>query len=89
MIGDRSFTRSLAWIDAGWRILAALKRGSGGGWPDKSAAVGVGGGDCNKTIISAVARNPLLALLLISAMISMENAPSATESLKSAVRCDE
>ena len=79
MIGDRSFRRSLAWIGAGWKILAALKRGSEGGWPDKSAAVGVGGGDCNKTIISAVARNPLLALLPICAMVSMQNAPSAAK----------
>ena len=89
MIGDRSFRRSLEWIGAGWRILTALKGGSEGGWPDKSAAVGVGGGDCNKTIISAVARHSLLALASIPAMFSTINAPSATERLKSATSDDE
>ena len=79
MIGDQSLWRSLAWIAAGWRILTTLKGGSEGGWPDKSAAVGVGVGDCNTTIISAIARNPLLALLPISAMVSMQNAPSAAK----------
>lgn len=79
MIALLSFWRVLGWIGAVWRDSKVRKGGSEGGWPDKSAAVGVGGGDCNKTIISAVARTPLLALLLISAMVSMQNAPSAAK----------
>ena len=47
------------------------------GWPDKGAAVGVGAGDWNNRIISAVSQIDLLALLAKYVMISMSNAPSA------------
>ena len=79
MIALLPLWRVRGWIGAVWRDLKVRKGGSEGGWPDKSAAVGVGGGDCNKTIISAVARNPLLAFLPICAMVSMQNAPSAAK----------
>jgi hypothetical protein len=70
-----------------WRIMAGIgvrkceswaagKEGSGG-WPDKSAAVGVGVVDWNKAIISAVAPPALLVLSQFSVMFSMQNAPSA------------
>jgi hypothetical protein len=63
-----------SWV-AGWE--------DSGGWPDKSTAVGVGAGDWNKAIISAVAPNDLLAPQSISAMFSEQNAPSAAGGFKS------
>ena len=79
MIALLPLWRFMAWIGEGLCGRTAVGRHGEGGWPDKSAAVGVGGGDCNKTIISAVAPNPLLALLPICAMVSMQNAPSAAK----------
>ena len=89
MIALLPLWRVRGWIGAVWRDLKVRKGGSEGGWPDKSAAVGVGGGDCNKTIFSAVARHSLLAPTSIPTMFSTMNAPSATERLKSADGYDE
>jgi hypothetical protein len=71
------FWRVMAWI--GVKKCGSLVTGGegSGGWPDKSAAVGVGVGDWNKAIISAVAPPALLALSPFSVMFSMQNAPSA------------
>lgn len=77
MIAHLSFWRVLAWI--GVRKCGKLVAGGegSGGWPDKSAAVGVGVGDWNKAIISAVAPPALLALSPFFVMFSMQNVPSA------------
>ena len=76
MIGDRSFTRSLAWIGAGWRILTALKRGSEGGWQDKRRAVGWGVGNCFYLSFTASSARSLLADFAGNGTIHPFQAPS-------------
>ncbi|MEJ6012185.1 hypothetical protein [Novosphingobium aquae] len=72
-----TFWRVMAWIGVRKCEWAAVGGAGSGGWPDKSAAVGVGVGDWNKAIILAVAPTALLALSRYSAMLSTQNAPSA------------
>ena len=79
MIGPLQLWRVMAWIGAKWRSLRARKEEGSDGWPDKSPAVGVGVGDWNYVIISAVALNLLLALKLFYLMISTHNARSAAD----------
>lgn len=76
--------RVKAWIGAGLCRSAARKGKAEGGWPDKSAAVGVGCEARNCAALTAVARNTQLALSPISAMFSEQIAPSAADGLKSA-----
>lgn len=77
MIDRLSFWRVMAWIGVRKCGRSAAGEEGSGGWPDKSAAVGLGVGDWNKAIISAVAPIALLAPSPFSAMFSTRNAPSA------------
>ena len=72
-----AFWRVVAWIGVKKCGMEAVGRAGSGGWPDKSAAVGVGVGDWNKALISAVAPPALLALSPFSVMFPTQNAPSA------------
>ena len=76
MIALLPLWRFMAWIGVKWRRLKVGKKEGVVRWPDKSAAVGVGAGDWNNRIISAVAQIGLLALLTKYVIISMSNAPS-------------
>lgn len=70
MIGTLILRRIMAWIGAELCGRLIAEGEDSGRWPDKSAAVGVGVGDWNKAIISAVAPIALLALSTFSAMLS-------------------
>lgn len=84
MIALLPLWRVMAWIVGCWTALKVRQGGSERRWPDKSAAVGVGGGSWNNRIISAVAQTSLLALQSISAMFSKHIEPSVAVELKHA-----
>lgn len=84
MTARLTLRRVVAWFGVELCEKWAVKGGRSGGWPDKSAAVGVGAGDWNKTIISAIARISLLAPQSISAMFSKKSAPSAADGFEAA-----
>lgn len=83
MIGYLPLWRYMAWIGVPWRRLKVGKKERVVRWPDKSTAVGVGAGDWNNSIISAVAHNTLLAPQPVYPIISTQNAPPAKHSMAS------
>lgn len=70
--------RNIAWTVRVWSILQAEKKKEKLRWPDKSGAVGVGLGNWNKTIISAVTPPALLAIILFSVMFLKQYETSAS-----------
>lgn len=87
MIGHLPLWRFMAWIGVTWGSLKVRKEEVLVRWPDKSTAVGVGVGDWNNSIISAVAHNALLALHPFYPIISMQNAPSAPPAIANCDHC--
>lgn len=81
MIAPFAHWRVMAWI-GGWQWGGWVAGGEvAGGWPDKSTAVGVGVGDWNKGIISAVAHNTLLAPHPFYPIVSTQDAPPAKRTM--------
>jgi len=87
MIGHLHLWRFMAWISVTWRSLKVRKEEGEVRWPDKSTAVGVGAGDWNNSIISAVAHSALLALQPVYPIISIQNAPSAPPAIAICGHC--
>lgn len=81
MIAHLPLWRFMAWIGVTWRRLKVGKEKGELRWPDKSTAVGVGAGDWNNSIISAVAHNALLAPHPFYPIISTQDAPPAKRSM--------
>jgi hypothetical protein len=87
MIAHLPLWRIMAWIGVTWSSLKVRKEEGEVRWPDKSTAVGVGAGDWNNAIFSAVAHSALLALQPVYPIISMKNAPSVPHTIANCGHC--